>query len=400
MKITNETSRRAFTIVELLVVVAIIALLIAILLPAIGKAKDGALVLQSSSNLGNLVRAQATYGADWADRHFTACPDDLGLVAGDGTAYTTKIGCPSQQLLGFATDGGLWGYWVGGAICGTANPYPGNWQVIKPFVFAKPGCGGPGAVIPYLGSFGASEMTNTKSFNTYLNGRFYDKVYFAPKDRVGLLAADFGIQNEGEFTPGTSGAVVFPTYFWSPANMFNPTVLGTNGLPTGNTDCALAGQPNKVVSGAPYSTSAYRAPKMGMAAYPEQKTYMCEKLWLQNREGGESNFNCDGAKRLWLFNEGYNSSPVCSFIDGHVAQVGMSSAMADHKKVKFQNTALPCTLGRGLWHGGTPLGDGAGGGWFSPEKGYDGVTDATPTSFHILTSDGILGRDNLSPGGS
>ena len=66
---TMPTSTRrhlpGFTIVELLVVISIIALLIAILLPAIGKARDAARVTQSSANLRNLGIANDTYGADW-----------------------------------------------------------------------------------------------------------------------------------------------------------------------------------------------------------------------------------------------------------------------------------------------------------------------------------------------
>ncbi|MCA9291206.1 MAG: prepilin-type N-terminal cleavage/methylation domain-containing protein, partial [Phycisphaerales bacterium] len=43
-----------FTIIELLVVISIIALLIGILLPAIGRARETAKVTQSESNLRNL----------------------------------------------------------------------------------------------------------------------------------------------------------------------------------------------------------------------------------------------------------------------------------------------------------------------------------------------------------
>ena len=388
MKSENDFSRRAFTLIELLVVISIISLLIAILLPAIGKAKDAALVTQSSANISNLAKAGYTYAADWSDRHFTACPDDLG-VSGFGT-YANTVGCPSQQLLGFDTSGGLWGYWVAGALCPQAVGQPGNWPVLIPFAFASPGCGGPGNESnPYDNSFGAYEMPNTKAYNAYLNGRFYDKVFFAPKDRVGLLAADFGLINEGEFTPGTGGAVIFPTYCWSPANMMNPNVLRSSFSGTA-TDCNSVG--NLAASG----IAAYRAPKLGHSRFPELKTFLIEKLWLQNREGGEYNYNC-GTKRLWLFNEGYNSSPVCAFVDGHVAQAGMNTAVNDQTRVEGTNTSATCPLGKGLWHKGTPAGAT---GWFTNGAGYDPLIDMRPTSFHMLTVDGILGRDTLKAGGS
>ena len=67
---------RGFTIIELLVVVSIIALLIGILLPAIGKARDNARLTQSQTNLRQMGQANATYAAEWADRQFTVVDDN------------------------------------------------------------------------------------------------------------------------------------------------------------------------------------------------------------------------------------------------------------------------------------------------------------------------------------
>ncbi|MHC5008379.1 MAG: type II secretion system protein, partial [Planctomycetota bacterium] len=54
---------KGFTIIELLVVVSIIALLVGILLPAIGKARDNARVNTSKSNLRQIGIAHKTYAA-------------------------------------------------------------------------------------------------------------------------------------------------------------------------------------------------------------------------------------------------------------------------------------------------------------------------------------------------
>ena len=54
-------------------------------------ARDAALVTQSLGNMRNLAAANGAYGADWADRQFTACPDDAGLVNGNCVTYTTTI---------------------------------------------------------------------------------------------------------------------------------------------------------------------------------------------------------------------------------------------------------------------------------------------------------------------
>ena len=79
---------RGFTIIELLVVISIIALLVGILLPAIGKARDNARINISKSNLRQMGIAHKMYAADWADRHITYVRDNLGLHGGDVDVYS------------------------------------------------------------------------------------------------------------------------------------------------------------------------------------------------------------------------------------------------------------------------------------------------------------------------
>ncbi len=115
-------STRGFTIIELLVVISIIALLIGILLPAVGKARDNARVSVSKSNLRQMGVAMHSYASDWADRQYTPVRDTLG-VYGSVSQYNSQVyGAPDNTnvpdryevhppiMWGWGSEGHMWCY--------------------------------------------------------------------------------------------------------------------------------------------------------------------------------------------------------------------------------------------------------------------------------------------------
>ncbi len=82
---------RAFTLVELLVVVAIIALLLAILLPALSRANQAALTVRDLSNIRNMEQAHWMYMTEWDGRFISVGLAHGGIHADEGVAWINTL---------------------------------------------------------------------------------------------------------------------------------------------------------------------------------------------------------------------------------------------------------------------------------------------------------------------
>jgi len=370
----HKRERSGFTIIELLVVVAIIALLIAILLPAIGKAREEALQTQSRVNLRNIGVACGTYGADFADRQWTAISDDVGAFQGNCSTFTASR-CPQQLVLGY--DGTVpRGFFIPqGPQCPSTGA-AANCNVFEAYW--------PCDFKTATGNFGTWRLPNAKSFNTYVGKRFYDPVFYAPKDRIVLDRAQNFIDSGADFA-GVAQDAILSSYCWSPAAMWAPTVLSAKlGYVAPNT---LGG--------------AWRAPTQGQAAYPDSKTRCLEHSWLQGNKFGVKGNNPDAmspAKRgdggvPWFFNQGTYSSPNVLFFDGSVRTMSVRDSQDLNGRMKQQNQTQGF-VAPGAWVVNTPMG---GNGYYSGAGlGLDiELNNTGGSSFHVFTTDGILGRDTV-----
>ncbi len=129
----RRAGARAFTVIELLVVVSIIALLVGILLPAIGKARDQARTTISQANLRNLSSAHAGYAAEWNDRQLTFCDDNAshyGVLGDWWRNYLEKHGADgSWEHPGNHPPIYLgWGRRTEGGYGPAAVRQPGTWR--------------------------------------------------------------------------------------------------------------------------------------------------------------------------------------------------------------------------------------------------------------------------------
>ena len=352
---------RGFTITELLVLLALMAILLAATLPAMAWGRRNSQIQESMNNLITLGVAQAIYALDWDGRQCTVVVDDISTYGtSEQNAYNNYVSQNGQDhpplYLGW-NNGGLWGYWMG---------YPGNWGLCQPMVWP----GGPS----HLVGFGAFRVPNCKQFHDYVAGRFYEPTFYAPADWVPWDLVEEIFDKPWEFDPsGGSTDCWWSSYCFSPAAMFQPDIMRPE---------PLGGWQN------PWDTiNGFESPGLWQVRYPDLKTQIMEHHWLQNAPADPCNPNFDGGVydgcEPYYFNHALASEPATLFYD-------LSARLLPNVEALAADSLVMQQTGYGLWSRDTPFGES---GYFG-EQGYDLFS----LSHHILTTDGILGRDTLHMG--
>jgi prepilin-type N-terminal cleavage/methylation domain-containing protein len=267
----NRHRPTGFTLIELLVVIAIIALLLGILIPAVGKARLSAQLIKSQANLRSMAQIQAIYALEFDDSFTTPFPIE---------SFTP------------GTFGGGWG------------------QVRKP---------GQAGIYEFQSSGMPKMYSEMYAFHWYSvvagwlsPGDYQSEVQFAPTDKVlinrvndlWLTAPNVSIDNliwDGSY-------VLSPTTWFAPER-YTQTPLP--GAPRNNPDASLA-----------------RRAKISDATYPSQKAMIWERFDWSKRDRTAAAYSVvfnasDVVGKEELFPQWNNpeASPAVAAVDGSVRKI-------------------------------------------------------------------------------
>jgi prepilin-type processing-associated H-X9-DG protein len=174
----------AFTLIELLVVIGLIALLIGILLPALGASREASRLSVCGSNARQLQLSNDLYATDFADCYAPGMPDRLANL-------TRWYGARATQAAAFGSEGGpLSSYLGAGDARESVRACPTFAPMLAVLADAEPtsggsasferGCGGYGYNTAFVGALRAKPPSGEWVLVSDLSGmprsRFVDPV--------------------------------------------------------------------------------------------------------------------------------------------------------------------------------------------------------------------------------
>lgn len=171
---------RAFTLIELLVVIGLVALLLGILIPALGASREASRQSVCASNIRQLQIANDLYASDFGDAYAPGMPDRLANL-------TRWYGRREHQAAAFTSEGGPLSEYLGrnGAgetvrVCPTFAPALATLAGAPAGGAFERGCGGYGYNTAFVGALRAKSISGEWMLVSDLSGmprtRFADPV--------------------------------------------------------------------------------------------------------------------------------------------------------------------------------------------------------------------------------